>query len=117
MSAPKRILLENRIYFITTKTYQNIEYFKEPIFCGLLVENLRVCKKLKQFKLYGFCVLYDHLHLLLKPGNKYNISRIVKSLKENVSCDINRIINTNVGETPASRLQWIYRNKNIDFNS
>ena len=113
----QRYYLENQIYFVTTKTHQGFEYFKEEIFCDLLVDNLSICKKLKQFDLYAFCILFEHLHLMLKPLGKYNISQIIKSLKENVSCDINRVMNTKVTETPASRLQWIYKNKGIDLYS
>ncbi len=122
MSAPKRIYLNNQIYFITTKIYQNIEYFKESIFCDLLIENLRICKRLKRFELYAFCLLYEHLHLLLKPNGKYNISNIMFSLKKQFSHDVNRVMGfnekypnmgeqtnvggkTNVGEQTFVRLQ------------
>ena len=115
-NSQKRIYFDEAIYFITFNTIDGYPYFKENIFCEIFMKNLNVCKQLKQFELYAFNILHNHVHLLLKPGKKYNISKIIKSLKENVSCDINRVINVNdEGATPASRLRIIYKKKHMNF--
>jgi len=101
-NSQKRYYNESSIYFITTDTYKRFPYFKEKIFCKLFIEDLRICKKLKKFKLYAFCLNYDHLHLLLKPGKGFNISKVMQSLKKDVSRDINYIIE---GDIPECRLQ------------
>lgn len=88
-NSQKRIYLPGYIYFIVVKTHNNYPYFKESIFCDLFIENLKICKRLKGFNLYGFSLIYDHVNLLIKPNAQYNISQILKSLKENVSRDIN----------------------------
>ena len=62
-NSQKRDFTNNSIYFIVTKTFYNFPYFKEPIFCELLIEELKLCKELKKFKLYGFCIIDDHLNL------------------------------------------------------
>lgn len=106
-NSQKRYYEENSTYFIVAKTFQNFPYFKEPIFCELFVKELKLCRELKKFKLYGFCVIYDHLNLIIHPGNEFNISKIIKSLKENVSRDINYVIanNHNEGDTSTCRLR------------
>lgn len=105
-NSQKRIYGEDYIYFITTNTQRRFPYFKEKIFCELFVENLRICKELKKFKLYGFVVIPDHVHLLIQPNDEYNISKTMKSLKENFSRNANIIMNiTNEGETTSSRLR------------
>ena len=71
----KRHYEENSIYFIVTKTFENFPYFKEQIFCDLFIEDLKICKELKKFKLYGFCLIYDHLNLMIHPNNEFNISK------------------------------------------
>ncbi len=91
-NSQKRYYEENSIYFIVTKTFQNFPYFKEPIFCELFIEDLKICKELKKFKLYGFCLIHDHLNLLIHPNNEFNISKVMKSLKENISRNINVIM-------------------------
>ena len=106
----KRKYFEDAVYFVTCKTEGGYPFFKERIFCELFIENLRICKQLKCFYLYAWVLIYNHFHLLIKPNDEFDVSKIMKSLKENVSCDINRI-SRNEGATPASRLREIYQNK------
>ncbi|MCX6743246.1 MAG: transposase, partial [Candidatus Parcubacteria bacterium] len=85
----KRIYFPGAIYYIVIKTKNNYPYFKEPFFCDLFIENLKICKQLKGFKLYVFSIIYDHVNLIIEPNNQFNISKVIKSLKENVSRNIN----------------------------
>jgi len=108
----KRIYFPGAIYYIVIKTKNNYPYFKETIFGDLFIENLKVCRQLKGFKLFAFSIIYDHVNLIIEPSNQFNISKVIKSIKENVSRDINVIMgytrkypNPLVGETPAFRLR------------
>jgi REP element-mobilizing transposase RayT len=120
-NSPKRMIGDEYIYYIVTKTYKNIPYFKENIFCDLFIQELKLLKEIKKFKLFGFSIIYDHINLLIKPGREFNISQVMKSLKENVLRDINYIINnkTYVGDTSTCRQR--IRNKipnwQAQFNS
>ncbi len=102
----KRFYGQDKIYFITTNTQGREIYFKEDLFCQLLIDNLKICKRLKDFLLFGFIIIPDHLHLLLKPNGKYNISQIMQFLKRHISRDLNFILAANnEGEIRESRLQ------------
>lgn len=106
-----RIYLENHPYFITTNTYRRYPYFNEKIFCNLFITCLKICKKLKRFKLYSFVLMPDHAHLLIKPNKKYNISEIMHFLKRHTSRNINIILDyqksnpLKEGEVGQPRLQ------------
>jgi REP element-mobilizing transposase RayT len=109
-NSQKRYYEENLIYFIVTKTFENFPYFNEDIFCDLLIEELRICKELKKFKLYGFCLIYDHLNLLIHPNKEFNVSKIMFSIKKQFSHNANRVIGNNnlkinEGEQTFVRLQ------------
>ena len=101
-NSPKRYIEPKAIYFTVTKTYKNFPYFKEPIFCDLFIEELKLCKQLKKFESYGFSLIYDHLNLLIQPSNEYNISKTMQSIKKEISRDINRVL---VGDIPECRLR------------
>ncbi len=105
-NSQKRFYDEGNIYYIVTKTHDNYPYFREPIFCRLLVEELKLCKEMKKFALFGWSIIYDHVNLLLMPEDGYNISQIMKSLKENFSRDANYIITGRkfTGDTATCRL-------------
>ncbi len=80
------------IYFITCVTKDRYPYFQKPFLCDLWIQDLRICKWLKQFDVYAFCLLYDHFHILLQPNEKIsNISEIMRSFKTNYSRNINKL--------------------------
>lgn len=111
-NSQKRYYFEGYLYFITGVTQNRFAYFNEEIFCEVFWENLKLCKQIKEFELHGWFLGYDHFHLLITPKGKANISEIMRSLKTNVSCDLNRIMNPNLeGEVPSPRLQEIYGNR------
>ncbi len=84
-NSQKRFYGPNKIYFITTVTKDRYPYFLEDIFCELFFNIIFLNEKMKKFDLFAFVILYDHVHLLLKPYGNYNISKIMKSIKENFS--------------------------------
>jgi REP element-mobilizing transposase RayT len=103
-NSQKRFYGQDYIYFVVSKTYNNYPYFKEQILCDLFIEELKLCKSLKKFRLYGFCIVYDHINLLLQPSDEFNISKVMQSIKKETSRDINYVIG-NEGDIPECRLQ------------
>ena len=110
-NSQKRFYGADKIYFIITAVDKRFPFFKENLFCELFIDNLRLCKGLKGFRLYAFNVIFDHIHLLLQTGEKYNISQVIFSIKKQFSHDVNRIIgknksyaNINEGEQTFVRL-------------
>jgi REP element-mobilizing transposase RayT len=91
-NSQKRIYEEGAEYFITSVTHERFPYFDEPILAELFVRDLWFAMELKQFDLYGFTVMPDHVHLLIQPKEQFNYSQIMATLKRNVARDINNII-------------------------
>lgn len=113
-NSQKRIYGEY-VYFITAKTQDAYPYFKEKLFANLWMEELKITKIIKEFKLYAFCLNHNHFHLLLKPKNVYgNYSEIIKSLKQNFSRDINKVIE---GEDPYPRPKQFHVNNSHNYSN
>ncbi len=104
LKQPKRIIIPEGVYFVTVNTQGQYPYFHEKILCELWMEELRLCKELKGFQLLAFCLNEDHFHMLLKPSEKFDVSKVMKFFKENFSRDANKII-FNVADTAPCRLQ------------
>ena len=94
-NTPRRVYIEGGVYFITANTYKKYPYFENQIFCNLLIEELLLCKKIKEFELYGYKINPEHVHLLMQPGGKYTFSSIMHFLKRNFSQNINKVIGIN----------------------
>ncbi len=107
-NSQKRIYIKDACYFITCKTYNNFPYFTERIFCDLFMENLRICKQLKGFLLYGWVLVYDHFHLLVQPGDKWDYSDVIHNLKRTTSLHINQTIE-GADIYPRLRYRWFPR--------
>jgi len=81
------------IYFITCVVDEKIEFFTEEIFCDLWIKELKLAKELQHFKLYAFCLNYNHFHIMIKSENEIaTYSEIMKFLKRNFSQNVNKIL-------------------------
>lgn len=72
-------------HFVTTKTWRGLKLFKDPKFCRLVLDNLEFYRKSLGFEILGYCVMPDHVHLIVwwdveeKP--KFTISTIMHRIK------------------------------------
>jgi REP element-mobilizing transposase RayT len=67
MAKLKTIIVPGNIYFITTTVVGNTKIFVEDKYCQIIIDNLKFYRKKYKFKLFGFVVMPDHLHLLILP--------------------------------------------------
>ena len=88
----KHFYLENAVYFLTANTAGRKPFFKCEILAELFIEELKICRDIKKFKLLAFCVNYDHFHILIQPSKTANVSEIMRSLKTNFSRNANRVL-------------------------
>lgn len=91
MSNIKRFYEENAAYFLTTVTKNRIEIFKDPKNCKILLITIEYFKIILDYRLYGFCIMPEHLHLIIHPLGKYNFSYIMKMLKGSFARKLNKI--------------------------
>jgi len=88
----KRIYFEGATYFVTGVAQNWVEYFKEPIFCELFIEILKLAKRMKGFDLYAFVILLEHFHLMFMPHKAQHLSKIMQFVKRHYTRHINFIL-------------------------
>jgi REP element-mobilizing transposase RayT len=77
----RRIYQEEYPYFITTNTLGRHNLFENTYFAAELYNTiLKVCRKL-HYPIYSFCIMPDHLHLLLGTTININISEVLQQIK------------------------------------
>lgn len=69
---PPHIYLDNRIYFVTSRTYKEICYFNSNKKKEIFVEILSNLQKRRKISIYAWVLLDNHCHLLLKFNNQDN---------------------------------------------
>ena len=87
-NSQQRILTEESIYFITTNTHNSYPYFKDFKLCDVLKADIHLTQQLKNFILFSYKINPDHIHILLKPSNKENVSEILRSCDLLFVCDL-----------------------------
>jgi len=60
-------------YFMTICSYRKQQYFKSTDVANIIIKDLlHRCNQLNQIDLYCYCLMPDHLHLLLSLNETYN---------------------------------------------
>lgn len=91
-NSQKRYYIANAIYFITTNTFKDSPYFEIDVLSELFVGEMKICQQIQKFKLLGYKINPEHIHLLIQPYGKYNYSYVMNSLKTNFARDANRVL-------------------------
>lgn len=76
------------IMFITTNVYYNAPIFENDAYAREAIEALYRVKNMRPFILYGFVIMPDHCHLLLRVPPPETISKIMQVFKASVPLNI-----------------------------
>ena len=82
---------KNLVHYVTCVTYRRVPVFRAEEACTRFIEALAETRDKDPFKLIGYVVMPDHIHLLANPLG-LNVSTIVGRLK---------------GRTASSILSWL----------
>lgn len=93
MGNVKRYKEDGYIYFVTTNSYGRREIFKNQRACEFLKAIVSYYKFVFNFKLYSYCIMPDHLHIIIQALSKqYDMSTIMKEIKGTFGREYNILI-------------------------
>ena len=101
-----RHYIKNAVYHISMVTKFRYPYFKENIFCNILIDVFEEAAIIKTFDIIAYKVNQEHIHLTIKVGNSFNISQIMHSIRRNAAININKIIFSNDQPNPYAHLKY-----------
>nr|WP_242923049.1 transposase [Pontibacter liquoris] len=89
-----------------------VDVFTRPVYKHIIVEALRFCQEHKGLKLYAWCLMSNHLHLIASTAEEHkSLSDILRDFKGYTS----RKIVACIQEEPESRRQWLLHR--FEFNA
>ncbi|MBJ7428396.1 MAG: transposase, partial [Bacteroidia bacterium] len=103
MSRKYKILDQSKLYFVTFATVNWIDLFTREIYKEILLESLKYCQKNKGLEIFGWCVMTNHVHLIIGT-NQQNMEGILRDFKSFTSRELKESIKNNMQE---SRKDWI----------
>ena len=71
---------KNLVHYVTCVTFGRLPVFRSNDICSLFIDALEETRVKDPFKLIGYVIMPDHIHLLANPI-ELNISRVVGKLK------------------------------------
>jgi putative transposase len=96
LNSQKRFYLENALYFITTKTKDNVPIFNNKMASEYLIVVIRFAQSAKNCTVYGYVILPDHLHIIIQPRGKHTISDFMHYVKRHSSRNLRILISHNI---------------------
>jgi putative transposase len=75
-----RVTIENACYHIITRGNQKQSVFLEPQDYEKYLYLLTKYKRRYKFKLYCFCLMPNHVHLIIEVQDPFKLNKIMKSL-------------------------------------
>lgn len=80
MSVSVRIILEGACYHIITRGNQRQKVFVQEKDHEEYIERLKHYKRKYKFKLYGYCLMPNHVHLIGEIEQKQNLSKFMQGI-------------------------------------
>jgi putative transposase len=77
-----RMLMENVCYHIINRGNQKERIFLENADFEKYLQLLKHCKRKFGFKLFGYCLMPNHVHVMLEPNDPVALAKIMQSITQ-----------------------------------
>ncbi len=95
MAKIKRYFENNIPYFISAATKDRTLIFRDHFLCRIFLITIEYYKIILDFKVHGYCLMPDHVHLIATATGKFNMSFIMKMVKGSFARKVNKLKNQN----------------------
>ncbi len=109
MSSKYKIRNQDSIYFITISVVQWVDVFTRPIYKDVIVDSLAHCQANKGLEIYAWCIMTNHIHLIVGRKGQSTIEQIIRDFKKFTSVKLCNDIENNPGESRGAWLLWIFK--------
>lgn len=96
------------LYFVTFATVQWVDAFTRSEYAEIVLESLRFCQKEKGLVIHAWCIMSNHLHLIISRKGEKDLSEILRDFKKYTSTQILKRIQA-IAESRKNWMLWIFR--------
>jgi putative transposase len=90
-------------HFITFAVSEWVDVFTRKLYRDILLDSIRYCQKEKGMRLHSWCIMSNHLHLIV-ASKENDLSGLLRDFKKFTSKEIIKAIKENKQE---SRREWM----------
>lgn len=99
------------VYFVSFAVQGWTDVFTRNEYKNILVENLKYCQENKSLEIFAWCIMTNHVHLILRAGGEILLQDILRDYKKFTSKAIIKAIEENFQE---SRKEWLLQQFKTD---
>ena len=104
-----KIRNKEAIHFITFAVVEWVDVFTRKDYAHLVVESLQYCQKEKGLTIYAWCLMSNHLHLIVSAAERFALSAILRDFKKFTSSTILKAIEQNPQESRQNWMLWLFK--------
>ncbi|RVU01703.1 transposase [Mucilaginibacter limnophilus] len=115
MSHQYRVRNSEDIFFVTFTIVDWVDVFIRPVYKKVITDALIYCSEHKGLDVHAYCLMSNHLHLLVSARQPARLPDIIRDFKKHTNKQIIKLIN----EENESRRDWmLYRFKyHAEYNN
>ena len=69
-------------YFVTFTIVEWIKVLEDDSYKRLITDNISFYQKNKGLIVYGYCIMPNHVHMIIQAGDRFTVSEILRDLKK-----------------------------------
>ena len=97
---------QHAVYFLTFTVTDWVDVFTRPVYNNIILEGLTYCRANKGLKLYAWCLMTNHLHLVCQTETPFRLTDFIRDFKQFTA---KKTLKT-IQEINESRQDWmLYR--------
>lgn len=106
---PFKIYDSQQAHFITFAVVDWIDVFTRPVYKQIIIESLRYCQKDKGLRIHGWCLMTNHIHLMVSAREGYHLSEILRDFKKFTAKSILADLEQNKKESRRNWMLWMFK--------
>ncbi|MEO9964491.1 MAG: transposase [Reichenbachiella sp.] len=123
MSVKYKIRDQEKPHFLSFATVEWVDVFTRIEYKQVIVDSLKYCQEEKGLLLYAWCIMTNHLHLIISSKEGIKQEDIIRDFKKHTSKQLLKMIESNAKESRKNWMLWIFKkagernnnNKNFQF--
>ncbi|MGK0285442.1 MAG: REP element-mobilizing transposase RayT, partial [Salibacteraceae bacterium] len=95
---------QDQLYFLTFQVVEWVDVFTRKTYRDIIIQSLKFCQENKGLEIYGYVIMSNHIHLLLRSDSN-SLSNTIKEFKSFSAKQILKLIETG----SESRRDWMLK--------
>ncbi|WP_026945680.1 REP-associated tyrosine transposase [Algoriphagus marincola] len=104
MSRKYKIWDQDKLYFVTFTVVEWIDVFTNQVYRDIFLDSLRFSQQNKGLDLCAYCIMSNHVHLIIGRNGEITIEDLIRDIKKYTSKNIIEAINQSSSESRKALL-------------